>query len=630
MKKDGTESRERLSFSWYLLFAIILITLPIIGFISVMDSQKVENELIANHLLLQEQTEKSIGQSILLIDTGRKLFDTSLDRRMRQGFDPFLAEYERSDRNPAAMDLPAVRERIGEDTDLFVINENGIIEYTTYEPDLLLDFKAFPEYYASITALRLGDTFSADRTVQESDTGRVRKYAYMPTPDHRYLLELGTTLPEASPYAAELGYASRINETLDMNPDLLAIRIFNEFGLQAAVKHEGVSINHSRALPIVASVLRDKNTVEIADPESGALSRFVYIDRTDQDYSLDMNSVVELTYTTAPLAEELYRTRLHHLLLALVAIMLTAGIAFPIATRITQPIREIADDVDAIAQGDLDHAIRASGGAELIRLERSITTMVAALKAHIERLRISEQRLREHSAHLEEQVGERKADLETSNQEANLYLDILIHDVNNANAVTLGYAALLTELFEGKRRDHAEKLLRRLQVSSDIINHVSATRKALEEGVEFKVVNLDEIIRTWTAGHQTEAIRYEPQPVTVYADELLAEILENLIGNAAKFGGAGVGITIRVEEQGDTAIVSVEDTGPGISDELKEVLFNRFKKGAEAGSGKGLGLYISRMLVERYGGRIWVEDRVPGAPHEGTVIRFTLKKASGQ
>ena len=44
-------------------------------------------------------------------------------------------------------------------------------------------------------------------------------------------------------------------------------------------------------------------------------------------------------------------------------------------------------------------------------------------------------------------------------------------------------------------------------------------------------------------------------------------------------------------------------------------------------SGQGLGLYITRMLVERYGGRVWVGDRVPGRPECGAAFRFTLKKA---
>jgi len=113
----------------------------------------------------------------------------------------------------------------------------------------------------------------------------------------------------------------------------------------------------------------------------------------------------------------------------------------------------------------------------------------------------------------------------------------------------------------------------------------------------------------------------------VMADLLLTEAFTNLIGNAVKFGGPAVEITIRVEESGDDVLVSVEDTGPGIPDEMKEAVFMRFGKNMNQKSGQGLGLYITRMLIKRYGGRIWVDDRVPGRPECGAAFRFTLRRA---
>jgi signal transduction histidine kinase len=67
---------------------------------------------------------------------------------------------------------------------------------------------------------------------------------------------------------------------------------------------------------------------------------------------------------------------------------------------------------------------------------------------------------------------------------------------------------------------------------------------------------------------------------------------------------------------------SVEDNGPGIMDELKSQLFNRFKRGATKAHGKGLGLYLVRTLVEGYHGRVWVEDRVHGDYRKGA--RFVI------
>jgi signal transduction histidine kinase len=119
-------------------------------------------------------------------------------------------------------------------------------------------------------------------------------------------------------------------------------------------------------------------------------------------------------------------------------------------------------------------------------------------------------------------------------------------------------------------------------------------------------------------------IRYTPEALWVAADDLLVAVFANLIGNAVKFGGPGVLVRITAREEDGTVTVSVEDTGPGIPDAEKPLVFEKFRKGGKK-SGKGLGLYIVRTLVERYGGRIWVEDRIPGRPEEGAAFRLVFR-----
>ena len=73
------------------------------------------------------------------MDTGLKLFDNSLNLRLQRGFSLFLEEYERAGRDPSRMDLAGLKEEFGGDVDLYVINESGVVEYTTYLPDRGLD-----------------------------------------------------------------------------------------------------------------------------------------------------------------------------------------------------------------------------------------------------------------------------------------------------------------------------------------------------------------------------------------------------------------------------------------------------------------------------------------------------------
>jgi signal transduction histidine kinase len=185
---------------------------------------------------------------------------------------------------------------------------------------------------------------------------------------------------------------------------------------------------------------------------------------------------------------------------------------------------------------------------------------------------------------------------------------------------------LLSESTENSRDDLIRKLENTVSRSSEIIGQVSIIRKIREKDTVLKKIDLDPIIREIVHHYADARIVYEGGSLQVYADELIPEIFMNLVGNAIKFGNPQNTITIDIVPKGEEVEVSVRDKGPGIPDPLKPVLFQKYRRGTSSKSGKGLGLYIVRMLVERYGGRVWVEDAVAGSPSQGAVVKFTLKK----
>ncbi len=110
------------------------------------------------------------------------------------------------------------------------------------------------------------------------------------------------------------------------------------------------------------------------------------------------------------------------------------------------------------------------------------------------------------------------------------------------------------------------------------------------------------------------------------ANELLYDVFSNLVGNAIKHSVRSPMINIVIEnvlkEGGQYYKVIVEDNGPGISDELKPRIFDRHLRGSSHAKGSGIGLYLVKTLVESFGGRAWVEDRIPGDRSEGS--RFVV------
>jgi signal transduction histidine kinase len=105
----------------------------------------------------------------------------------------------------------------------------------------------------------------------------------------------------------------------------------------------------------------------------------------------------------------------------------------------------------------------------------------------------------------------------------------------------------------------------------------------------------------------------------------IKQVFLNLISNAAKFSGENKPIRVTVSPDAEGVCVSVRDEGPGIADEDVDKLFQRFSRldtGLERKAGSGLGLYLSRMIVEAHGGTIWVESKVG----KGTTFSFKLAR----
>ena len=128
-----------------------------------------------------------------------------------------------------------------------------------------------------------------------------------------------------------------------------------------------------------------------------------------------------------------------------------------------------------------------------------------------------------------------------------------------------------------------------------------------------------------TSRHQLELLPAQQGKAVVSADrDHLEQVLSNLIGNAIKYSPDGGPVTIAVEPDGTEVRISVRDRGLGIPDTELEKIFGLFYRSEERASrdigGMGLGLYISKEIIGRHGGRIWVESELG----KGSTFYFTI------
>jgi signal transduction histidine kinase len=107
---------------------------------------------------------------------------------------------------------------------------------------------------------------------------------------------------------------------------------------------------------------------------------------------------------------------------------------------------------------------------------------------------------------------------------------------------------------------------------------------------------------------------------------MIREVLNNLTENAIKFTEKG-GVTISIDYDNDFATVNIEDTGMGMPKDAENHLFEKFYRVDNTATrevgGTGLGLYITRSIIENFGGKIWVNS----SPGKGSVFHFTVPLA---
>ncbi len=221
--------------------------------------------------------------------------------------------------------------------------------------------------------------------------------------------------------------------------------------------------------------------------------------------------------------------------------------------------------------------------------------------------------------------------LRDAKMQAELYLDLISHDINNMNQVGLGFLELAQENLDEDGKALLSRPLEVLKNSSMLIDNVRKTRKALTGELELQATDLgkilDEAIEAFSSQEQVTINHTPTRENYVMANDLLKDVFSNLIDNAVKHSRKpvviGVGIEKIMDDHRDYYKVAIEDNGPGIPDDAKDKIFERMTRGDTKAKGSGLGLYLVKTLVKSFNGKVWVENRVDGDYNKGS--RFVVK-----
>ncbi len=322
------------------------------------------------------------------------------------------------------------------------------------------------------------------------------------------------------------------------------------------------------------------------------------------------------------IAQVQQRTNSIALVSIIVFVVFSFSISFLTARAIIGPLNELARSAEITGKGNLKHRVD-------IKTRNEIGELALAFNQMTERRQQAEEKLKEYSEQLEEMVE----DLERSNIELEQFAYVASHDLQEPLRMVASYVQLLEKRYRGRLDDDADEIIafavdgaKRLQtLIRDLLSfaRVKSRGKSFESTdsqsvLERVLTNLGELIRENNA-----TVTHDRLPA-VMADEIqLEQVFLNLLGNAIKFHSeVPPEIHIGVERMNSEWKFSVRDNGIGIEAEYRERIFVIFKRlhGGDEYPGTGIGLAISQRIIERHGGRIWVET----TPGGGSTFFFTL------
>jgi signal transduction histidine kinase len=262
-----------------------------------------------------------------------------------------------------------------------------------------------------------------------------------------------------------------------------------------------------------------------------------------------------------------------------------------------------------------------------------VLTLAILIKRDVEKRQREEERIRQLNAGLERRVEQRTEALRRSNEDLQQFAYVASHDLQEPLRMVASYTELLKRRYKGRLDADADQFIDYaidgVKRMNALIHDLLAYSRAGETPAEkLKQLNPEDTLNTVlknlkvTIDDVGATITHDPLPSVEYDPLRLSQLFQNLLANAIKYRGDKkpmVHITARTANA--ETIFSIIDNGIGIDPRHTEEIFGIFKRlhGREY-EGTGIGLAMCKKIVERYGGRIWVDSK----PGEGSTFSFSI------
>lgn len=368
----------------------------------------------------------------------------------------------------------------------------------------------------------------------------------------------------------------------------------------------------------------DADSPEIVAPEE----RFQPSIGTFESLSGDPKIGYVLLYSSARALHELRAMQRTIISVSVFGILAGTAIAWFLIRNVTRPLRQLRDSAEAVGRGDFSHRVSVTSQDECGELANVFNRMTGNLQASRQKLEETVTRLENTQAQLVQSeklsaIGE--------------FVAGVTHELNNPLTSLLGFSELLqgTNVDERQRR-YSDRIANSARRCQKIVQ--SLLSFARQHAPERKVTNLNELVESvieiMAYEMRTSNIDVEKQldpalPKVLVDPHQVQQVFLNIVNNArqAMEGHQHSGtLCVRTESLLGRVRVTLQDNGPGISEQNLKKIFDPFFTTKEAGKGTGLGLSLSYGIIQEHGGTIRAESKV-GA---GAMFIIELPMHSGK
>jgi len=225
-------------------------------------------------------------------------------------------------------------------------------------------------------------------------------------------------------------------------------------------------------------------------------------------------------------------------------------------------------------------------------------------------------------AQLEQEFLERQ-------QETNELLNrILRHHLLNSLTVIRGQTEVLKDQVDDDGEHRVDTVVGRAEQMADTIEDIRSITRTLTEEPDLVPVDLTAVVREEVAAlrdrHPDATVSVDvPAGITVEADDLFGRALRNVLDNAVEHNDDDPRVAVSVADEGEHVVVAVADDGPGIPEGERETVLAASERGLDS-DGEGLGLFLTRSIVDQYGGRVAIGDGEWG----GARVELSIPRAA--